>query len=240
MRARIVVSPAPLITLEGDVLSPRILSASSPGTAQVALVGTQMVLLAGDSIGIDIVVGAGCTLEIVEPVGTVAYGGDGDSEWDISIEIADGGTLIWQGQPFVISDDARVRRSTRVKLGTHARLLQREILTFGRSGQRGGDLVSKFHASSSSTDGEPLLIEDLDLSRGRRGRVGVLSENRVLDSIIALGWRPTAKIPTDLAAFDLAEPGTMVRRLGSDHDHRPMDTCWQAWYHELVAAPQPN
>ena len=57
MRTRIEVTPdadRPRVDLRGDVLAPRILSATPVG-AQVALVGTQMVLLAGDSIGIDIV-----------------------------------------------------------------------------------------------------------------------------------------------------------------------------------------
>ena len=252
MRTRIVIEPGrrgPRIELRGDVLTPRILSAGPRGSAQIALVATQMLLLAGDDIGIDVLVGTGCTLEIVEPVGTVAYGGEGESRWGISIEIADGGTLIWQGQPFVISDDARVRRSTRVTLGEGARLLQREVLAFGRSGQQGGDLASEFHAYSSRmgaalpVDGHhpegprhrcaPLLIEDLDLSHGRRGRVGVLGETRVLDSIIALGWRPEAEASAGVTAFELAEPGTLLRQLGREHTHQQMDTCWRAWHGEL-------
>lgn len=235
MRTRIVVEAnekGPRVDLRGDVLSPRILSVSGAG-ARVALVGTQMVLLAGDSIGIDVVVEAGCRLEIVEPVGTVAYGGDGESNWDISIEVADGGTLIWQGQPFVISNEASVRRSTRVRLGDGARLLQRETLAFGRVGQRGGDLISRFQGTHR--DGGPLLIENLDLTAGKRENLGILGENRVLDSIIALGWRPSARPSAELTAFELAEPGTLVRRLGREHAHQPMDACWQAWHRELPA-----
>ena len=229
MRTRIEVTPAahrPRVDLRGDVLAPRILSAT-PAGAQVALVGTQMVLLAGDSIGIDIVVAPGGRLEIVEPVGTVAYGGTGRSRWEVSIEVGAGATLIWEGQPFVVSDGATVLRTTDIRLGDGARLLQREVLAFGRSGQHGGDLVSCLHARSA--DGLPLLIEDLDLARGKRERLGVLRDDRVLDSIIALGWRPEGDIPAGPAAFELAEPGVLLRQLGREHAHQPMDACWQAW-----------
>jgi len=229
MRTRIEVAPGAdrsEIYLRGDVLTPRILSAT-PAGARVALVGTQMVLLAGDSIGIDIVVAPGGRLEIVEPVGTVAYGGTGRSRWEVSIEVGAGATLIWEGQPFVVSDGATVLRTTDIRLGDGARLLQREVLAFGRSGQHGGDLVSCLHARSA--DGLPLLIEDLDLARGKRERLAVLGDDRVLDSIIALGWRPEGDIPAGPAAFELAEPGVLLRQLGREHAHQPMDACWQAW-----------
>ncbi|GAA2182835.1 hypothetical protein GCM10009785_23760 [Brooklawnia cerclae] len=230
MRTRIQVTPGPdrpQVELRGDVLAPRIL-ATTPDGAEVAIVGTRMVLLAGDSVGIDVVVAPGGRLRIVEPVGTVAYGGPGSSQWDVSIELGAGAVLEWESQPFVVSDGADVTRTTRISLGADARLLQRETLVFGRSGQRGGSLVTRLDASG--VDG-PLLVEELDLRPDQRERVGILGDNRVLDSLLALGWRPGT--PADLTAFELSEPGCLVRHVGHQHDHRPLDVCWFRWHGDL-------
>lgn len=71
-------------------------------------------LLGGDTVELQIDVGAGCTLGVREDIGgTVAYDGEGRrSRWSVSIRVGDGGLLCWNGKPLVIADGANVRRST--------------------------------------------------------------------------------------------------------------------------------
>ncbi len=73
---------------------------------------------------------------------------------------------------------------------------------------------------------------------GRAPEPGVLGGNRVLDAVIAVGFRPPTR-PEDLE-FD--RPGAMARHL-SDHTHSsPLDPVWDAWAAHAEArllAPEP-
>lgn len=72
--------------------------------------------------------------------------------------------------------------------------------------------------------GGPILVERLEAD-GTEPEPGVLGSNRVVDAVIAVGFRPPAR-PMDLE-FD--RPGAMARHL-SDHTHSsPLDPVWDAW-----------
>ncbi len=62
--------------------------------------------------------------------------------------------------------------------------------------------------------GTDLLVEDLDLAPAARRSPGVLGELRVLDTTLALGWRPV-ELPAG-RRYDLDGPGAFVRHLGAD------------------------
>ncbi len=99
-------------------------------------------------------------------------------------------------------------RATRLGLepGTSATL--RESLVFGRSGEAGGSL---FVSTRATYDGQPLLIEDLDLSPAARSGFAVLGRGRCLDSLTRLGER----LPDQPGILQLAGPGSIVRWIGS-------------------------
>lgn len=111
----------PKVRLSPGLLQPRLVSRRAGGHAHVALVAGGAVLLGGDTVSIEVRVGTGCTLVVEDVGGTVAYPagparaaltGEGVSTWDVDIEVADGGRLIWETYPFVVATGARVRRST--------------------------------------------------------------------------------------------------------------------------------
>jgi len=64
------------LTLTQGPISPRILRVTDNG-ARIGLVATQALLLGGDHVQLDIEVGPGAWLELVETAGTVAYDADG-------------------------------------------------------------------------------------------------------------------------------------------------------------------
>lgn len=213
-------------SLRTGLLSPRVLSSDATG-ARVALVATSALLLAGDEVRIDVHVGPGAWLEVVETSGTVAYDARGGSaSWDVSIHVEAGGTLVWEGLPFVVAAGADVTRTTTATLADDAALLLRETLVLGRTGEVGGDLRAR---TRCTLGGRPALVEDLRLDASRTAP-GVFGAARVLDSILCLGARPPATEPSGgQVHLDLDVPGALVRSLGQDAHRETLDGMWPSW-----------
>ncbi|MFY9714814.1 MAG: urease accessory protein UreD [Microbacterium sp.] len=231
--------PRAHVELAVGALAPRLISRDG-SRAHVAVAAAGMVLLGGDHVHVAVDVGAGCTLHIQDVGGTVAYPG-ASSSWNLDVNIGAGGTLLWDGLPFVVADGADVERRSLLTLEPEARAVIRETLVLGRYGEQGGRLISALRADD---DSGPILIEQLEVD-GSTPEPGVLGSNRVIDAVTAVGFRPPAR-PTDLA-FD--RPGAMARHL-SDHTHgSPLDRVWEAWAtyatsrtlsHQRVVAPLPG
>ncbi|MFD7124995.1 urease accessory protein UreD [Streptomyces anulatus] len=180
---------------------------------RIALVGTRAGLLAGDDLRLHVSVGPGARLELVEPSGLVAYDHRGGrSAWRARVDIAAGGRLDWDGKPFVVAHGARVDRTMEVTLAPGARMLWRDTLVLGRSGERGGSVRARTRAVY---DGRELLVEDLDLTDpDLRELPGILGPNRIIGSVTALGARPPG--PPHPYRTDLAGPGAQVRLLDTE------------------------
>ena len=205
---RIAVTPAGCRLSHGP-LAARRLRANDPRTIRVALVATQALLLSGDHVRIEIDVRGDLALEVLKVAGTVAYDMRGGSaRWDAHVQLADGAQLTWLGEPFVVAAGAEVLRSTTLVLEPNTSATLRESLVFGRSGEAGGSL---FVSTRATYDGQPLLIEDLDLSPAARSGFAVLGRGRCLDSLTRLGER----LPDQPGILQLAGPGSIVRWIGS-------------------------
>ncbi|ROS78768.1 urease accessory protein UreD [Cellulomonas sp. PhB143] len=216
-------------------LSPRVLDLDERG-ARVALVATQALLLGGDHVHLDVRVGAGTELELVETSGTVAYHGRGKAaSWTVDVHVEAGGLLVWDALPFVVSDGADVARRTRVRLEPGGAACLRETLVLGRSGQRGGLLRSATSVVSVADDGREseLLVEELDLDE-HRDAPGVLADARVVDSVLVLGARPPAAPagpPAGPSAtrLDLAGEGAVLRALGRSTHSTDLGPAFASW-----------
>lgn len=217
------------LRLVPGLLQPRLVSRTRAG-ARVALVAAGATLLGGDEVAVEVHVGAGCALEIEDVGGTVAYESTGaPSRFDVTIRLEEGARLVWRAHPFVVTDGADVRRRTTVTLGPRADLLLREVLVLGRTGERGGRLVSTLEARDE--DGEPLLLEHLDLD-GASPRSGVLGGHRVLDTAVLLGRRPptaTGGEPAGPRMLHLEAPGALGRSLGASTHLTGVEELMEAW-----------
>ena len=239
---RIGVQAAPgraRLTLTGGPISPRMLRVAADG-ARIGLVATTALLLGGDQIDIEIDVGPGAWLEIVETAGTVAYDAAGvESSWTVRITVADGGVLIWAGEPFVAATGANVRRDTSIELGAGAVACLRETLVLGRTGEIGGAIRSTLSARQRGTE---LLIEDLDLTDPyARGLPGLIGDGRVLDTVALLGMR-APKAPELMPAnrFELDGAGTVARCLTTTFAASllaPVSAAWQMAAHNRTIRP---
>ncbi|WP_182359682.1 urease accessory protein UreD [Tomitella gaofuii] len=195
-------------------------------SVRIALVGRYAMLLAGDDLRIDITVGPGVRLEIVEPSGTVAYDArGGDARWSATARVAEGGSLVWRSSPFVVTAGADLSRETSVDLAEGATALLAETLVLGRSYETGaGPLRSRMCATQC---GRPLLVEDLDLRSGPlRSAPGVLDRARVLASVMLFGARPAAAETRHETL--LAGRGALARAL-SVHAHEAEDALAETW-----------
>ncbi|MFJ2418672.1 urease accessory protein UreD [Streptomyces brevispora] len=211
----------------GAFLAPRPLL-PCPGRTRVALVGIRAGLLAGDELNLRISVGPGAHLELVEPAGLVAYDHRGGSaRWRARVDIAEGGELTWHGLPFVVSTGADVERVMDARLGSGARMLWRDTLVLGRSGERGG----RVRATTRVTyEGRDLLVEDLDLTDpDMRELPGILGPNRVIGSVAAFGAPPPG--PPHPYRMDLAGPGAQVRLLDTVAPavDAELTAVWESW-----------
>jgi len=234
---RIGVDAAPgraRLALVGGAISPRALRVTGTG-ARVGLVATTALLLGGDHIEIDIVVGSGAWLEVIETAGTVAYDAHGvASSWTVRIAVADDGVLIWPGEPFVVSHGANVRRETTVDLGHNAVACLRETLVLGRSGEIGGAVRSTLWVRQQ---GRTLLREDLDLTDPAvRSLPGIIGDARVVDSLALLGMiAPAEPAPVTGARFDLDGPGSLARCLPTTFAASAIGPISRAWQWAALA-----
>ena len=215
------------VGLVTGALAPRLINRDA-SSATVALAAAQMLLLDGDVVHIEIEVGDGCTLEIEDIGGTVAY--PGTSSWQVRARVGAGAQLVWRGLPFVVTDEAHAHRRTELTLGAGSTVLWRETLVLGRHGEIGGEIASELIASDP--DG-PVLVERLEADAALPGP-GVLGSHRVVDSVIALGFRPL----TDAGDLVLEHPGAIARYLGANAHASPLDAVWTLW--RAAAAERPD
>lgn len=198
-------------------------------TVRVALVGTYALLLAGDHLRMEITVGPGVWLELVEPSGIVAYDARGGSaSWSADLRVADGACLVWRSAPFVVSAGADITRSTRIELSGTGRALVHETLVLGRSYESGGGPLRS--STRAGVDGRPILVEDLDLrDPGLTGTPGMMGGNRVLTSTFLLGARPGKS--DGVQETLLHGPGALARAVAR-HAHEAeaaVADSWERW-----------
>jgi urease accessory protein len=205
--------------------APRIrpmLLASDATSARVALVPDGALLLAGDRIRIVIAVGPGALLELVEPGGTVAYDMEGGSaRWEVSATVAAGAALLWHGEPFVVSEGARVRRTTELVVADDALVAVREVLVLGRHGEEAGALDQRTRCADEG--GAPLLVERLEIDAMTCG--ALLGGHRVVASVTALGLESVETVP-HVVRFDLERGGQLYRACAGSAHEAADDGLW--------------
>jgi urease accessory protein len=224
MTTRIAVragNPRAQVDLVVGALAPRLVGRTSC-TAHVALSAAGMLLLGGDLVHVEVDVGRDCTLELEDVGGMVAYRAPRSaSQWTVDVRVGSGGTLLWRALPLVVAEGARVERRTQIDLDKGGCAVIRETIVLGRQDETGGSLKSRI--SITDPDG-PVLNEDLDVD-GSFPEPGILGSARVLDAVIAVGFRPDP----EPGAMLLDQPGAVARHFGNLTHESPMDDVWATW-----------
>jgi urease accessory protein len=211
------------LDLRGGLVTPRVVRQGA-ASAEVALIATTATLLGGDELRLSVEVGPGLRLDLRDVAGTVAYHGRGAGCLvEVGLTVHPGAVLVWAGEPLVVCDGAQVVRTLDVDVADTGRLLLRDRVALGRTGETGGDLTCR---TTMTYAARPALVEELTLRGGSRAGAGVLGGARVVDSVTALGWRP-ADPGRDV--FTLHEPGALARQLATDAHHSTLGRTWDTW-----------
>jgi urease accessory protein len=167
-----------------ELVRPRVLA--GPGL-RIALVQTAACLLAGDDLALEVSVGPGAALELIEPAATIAHHGRSGpaASWSADVRVA--GSLRWTAAPFVVAAGADVTRTLRVDVAAGGVALLRDLLVFGRAGEEPGALRSETELRHA---GRPLLVEALDTRDPAFRSPAVVGDAKVLDTIALVGTVP--------------------------------------------------
>lgn len=192
-----------------------------PTPEALYVVGSAAGPLNGDSIELDLEIGAGTELTVRSVAATMAFPGRSGAESRVVVRarVAAGGTLHWLPEPVIAVAGAKVRIESHVELAAGASVRWREQFVLGRSGEDPGTLTALTHVSS---EGAPVLRQQLGvgpLSTFSTPSVG--GGARATGSLFGFGPGPGA--PTTLEAppgvdTTLLEPeggGWMVTALAS-------------------------
>jgi urease accessory protein len=199
--------------------------------ATVALVATRALLLAGDEVRVEIQVGPGARLRLIDVSGTVCYNARGGrARWEISAWVAAGARLSWLAEPLVLADGADLVRRTDVCLGVGAWALWRETTVIGRSGEAGGRLDATTRVVGP--DG-PILTERLALDGSHR-LPGILAGVKVVDQAVLAGRRPTASVTT-VPVYSLELPGAVARLTGPATHLADIGDVMAAWDEDITS-----
>lgn len=228
----------PRLSLSSGLLRPQPVH-SRPGWARIGLLATTAVLLGGDCVELEVVVGAGARLDLFDVAGTVALDGRGhEASWHTRLTVAEGATLRWSGQPFVVSDGASVTRTLRIEAAEGAQVLIRDTVVLGRTGQLGGSLRNQ---TAIRVNQRPVCLEDQELEPHFRTLPGMLGGHRVLDTVTVLGQAHCSTEPQPgLAQFALVDQASsLTRYLGTDLSRSPLHARWSQLM-ETGSDPRPT
>lgn len=210
------------LVLAAGLVAPRVVRHDG-ATAEVALLATTATLLGGDTLRLAVEVGPGMRLDLHDVAGTVAYHGRGlGCVVDVSLRVHEGATLTWAGEPLVVADGSSVTRHLHAEVSEGGRLLLRDRVALGRSGQDGGRLDCH---TTLTYAGRPALVEHLEVRAGLGP--GALGDARVVDTVTALGWRPDP-VPGH-PAYLLHEPGAVSRELVREAHQSTLPAVWDDW-----------
>ncbi|MEV6109277.1 urease accessory protein UreD [Streptomyces sp. NPDC051940] len=207
--ARITAARAPdgrtvLPELRGDgPLALRRIRSAGPG-AHVCLVGAMSAPLGGDRLALDVTLGAGTRLHLSSAAATIALPGrtGAPASYTIRISVGADAELDWLPEPLIAAAGSRLEVTTRIDLAPTARLLHREELVLGRTGEAPGGLTSRLTVRRG---GRLLLDQQTAYGPGHPGWDGPagLAGRRAVGQQLRVDHR--AELPS--AARLLGEPG---------------------------------
>jgi urease accessory protein len=210
---------------------PRVVPSPSGGAwARVLLVQSAATLLAGDVIEVTVRVGPGALLEIRELGALLIHNGRGGppARITVSVEVEESGRVVWNAEPVIVASGARAERSVSVRQARGAVAVLSESILLGRSGERGGGLIS---ATRIDLDGRPLLNEQLDTEDERLLRSSVVMGGaRMLGAVVLAGTRDAGGSD----AMQLHGAGTVWRGLGDVLEVQRSQTAIAARFADFV------
>ncbi|MEV4188318.1 urease accessory protein UreD [Streptosporangium canum] len=153
--------------------------------ARVCVLGAMSAPLGGDRLRIEATAGPGAHLHITTAAATLALRGPttAHATYDVHLTVADHASLHWLPQPLISAVRSNLRQSCTIDLAPTARLLLREEVVLGRSGEGPGRLTTRL---TVRRDARPLLDQQTMYGPGAPGWDGpaILAGHRAIGQIL--------------------------------------------------------
>lgn len=173
--------------------------------------------LGGDQLRLEVTVGAGAVLMLGAAAGTLVLPGvhGEQSRSDVSIAVADGGTLIWNPGVQIAARDCHHTTLNTIDLAAGARLYAREEIALGRFGEEPGRFRQRMRVTR---EGKPLYDQELAIGPGAPGwnSAAVTGKRRSLGTIVLVDPRRAVRPPPQESVPDTAVPDTAVMELSDE------------------------
>ncbi|WP_164710702.1 urease accessory protein UreD [Euzebya pacifica] len=233
--ARVVVGP-------GRQGRPRLLERTTRPPLGMTLAGGDLYLMGtaggphgGDDLSTEVVVTPGTELTVRSVAATVALPGDGSrSRQRLRVDVGEGATVRWVPEPLVAAAGCHHRADTVVDLAADARLVWREELVLGRTGEPAGRLFASLRITRN---GRPLLVHALDTSLPGWQGPAVTAGARVVGLLVVVGPDADALPDGPVAGrFAVAHPEphlAVVMGLAADH------ATWRRTLAQVLGAAPP-
>ncbi|MDQ0985415.1 urease accessory protein UreD [Streptomyces sp. V2I9] len=196
--------------------------------ARVCVVGAMSAPLGGDRLRIEAAARRGAALHVTSAAATLALRGPttAPATYDVHLSVADGAELRWLPKPLISAAGSNLRQSWTVDLAPTARLVLREELVLGRTGEPPGRVTTRLTVRRG---GHVLLDQEADYGPGAPGWDGpaVLAHHRATGTLLivepdAEAAPPAARVLTDTAQdglavlAPLAGPAALITALAPD------------------------
>jgi urease accessory protein len=181
----------------------------------------------GDSVALDVRIGAGAAAMLATQASTKVYRSVRGCAQEVHAEVGDGGLLVVLPDPVVCFAGARFSQSIDVQLGDGATLILVDAVTCGRAARGERWAFDAYRSAITVRRGERLLLHDaieLDAAAGaldaRMGRFDALAT--------LVGFGPRAELAPPplperaagwLAARSELDGGALVRAAAADTEH---------------------
>ncbi|MCD9904499.1 urease accessory protein UreD [Streptomyces sp. SM13] len=201
----------------------------SRGTeARVCVVGAMSAPLGGDRLRIEATAQQGAALHVTSAAATLALRGPttAPATYDVHLTVEDHAELRWLPKPLISAADSNLRQTWTIDLAPTARLVLREELALGRTGEPPGRVTTRLTVRRG---GHVILDQAADYGPGATGwdSPAVLAHHRATGQILIVepdsdAAPPTAQVLTDtsqdgLAVLTpLAGPGALITAIAPD------------------------
>lgn len=216
-------SEAPLLLRPTHPKHPEPWTGGRDDVARVCIAAGAAGPIGGDRLELRVDVGTGSTLVLHDVSATLLLPGPRDEESRLRVDVHVGtrATLVWLPDPVIAAHGCRHAGEVRIALDRGARLILREELLLGRSGEQPGNLRQHVRVR---LDGRPLLHQQLIIGPEAPASDGpaVTGGHRAIGSLLVVdpAWSdgpPSAvALAGDAAVMPLSGPAVLVSSLCPD------------------------
>ncbi|MFE8914898.1 urease accessory protein UreD [Streptomyces globisporus] len=179
--------------------------------ARVCVVGAMSAPLGGDRLRMEVIAQRGAALHVTSAAATLALRGPtaAHATYDVHVSVEDHAELRWLPKPLISAADSNLRQTWTIDLAPTARLVLREELVLGRTGEPPGRVTTRLTVRRG---GRVLLDQEADYGPGATGwdSPAVLAHHRAAGHILIVDPGFEAEPPAFQTLSETSQDGLAV------------------------------